>query len=634
MVRADEPARENFPDRPERAFRGTLRERDHGAVGRAEHVMTEAAAPEPTSPPGRPGDGLSLSPAALAVLEARYLRRDAEGRLVESTGTMIDRVATHVAAAEDVHQRGTSSRWAEAFSRMMRTCEFLPDSPVLMNAGDPSGVLAGCFVLPVADSLPSIFTTLRTAALVHRAGAGTGFSFSALRPQGDTLAAGGGMASGPLSFIRLYDTASGVIHQGRGSHASNIAALDVSHPDIESFVATKARPGMLATFRLSVGVTDAFLRGALQRRRHELVNPRTGRTVGTVPAHRLFDAIVEHAWRSGEPGLLFLDRVNDADPLPSQGRIVATTPRGEVPLRAYESCNLGSIDLARFVKGGQVELDRLDATVRLAVRFLDDVIDVSRYPQPAFRQAAIRTRRIGLGVMGLADLLAHLGIAYDSQAATRVAARIVARVRRVAREASAALADERGAFLLHPKSRFARAGGSRLRNAQLTSIAPLGTIALIAGTTPGIEPLFAVIYARRVSGRVVIEVQRSFEQAAHDRGLLNDTLLAEIAGTGTVRGNPAVPPDMQRAYVTALEVAPRWHVRMQAALQPHVDGAVSKAMNLPGDATAADVQAVFLGAWRAGCKGISVCRDAAHPGQVLQRVPTDVQSLPGGLPGR
>ncbi len=264
---------------------------------------------------------------------------------------------------------------------------------------------AGCFVLPVADSLRSIFATLGTAALVHQAGAGTGFSFSAVRPQGDVVASSGGSASGPMSFIRVYDTATGVIHRGGWRHAANMAVLDVSHPDIESFVVAKALPGMLATFKLSVGVTDAFLRGALERRGHELVNPRTGRVAGTVPARRLFDAIVEHAWRSGQPGLLFLDRVNDADPLPSQGRIVATTPCGEVPLRAYESCNLGSIDLARFVRGGRVELDRLDATVGLAVRFLDDVIDVSRYPQPALRRAAIRTRRLGLGVMGLADML-------------------------------------------------------------------------------------------------------------------------------------------------------------------------------------------------------------------------------------
>jgi ribonucleoside-diphosphate reductase alpha chain len=569
----------------------------------------------------QPRDELGLSPAALTVLAARYLRRDAEGRLTESTGEMIDRVATHVAAAEDAYRPASAGRWAEAFSRLMRAREFLPNSPTLMNAGSPLGVLAGCFVLPIADSLRSIFTSLRTAALIHQAGAGTGFSFSAVRPRGDVVASSGGTASGPLSFIDVYDAAASVIRQGGRRHAANMAVLDVSHPDIESFIAAKAHPGRLATFNLSVGVSDAFLDAAIRRGQHRLVNPRTGRVAATVPARQLFDSLVEQAWGSGEPGLLFLDRVNDADPLPSQGRIVATNPCGEVPLRDHESCNLGSIDVARFARDGRVDHERLDATVRLAVRFLDDVIDVSRYPEAALRRAAQRTRRIGLGIMGLADLLARLGIAYDSHAGSRTAAGIVARIQHVARQASAALAEERGSFPSFPESRHAAAGGPPLRNAQLTSIAPTGTISLIAGTTPGIEPLYAVAFARRVLGEVVVEVQRSFERVARERGFLDDTLLADIAATGTVRGNPAVPPDVRRAFVTALEVAPRWHVRMQAAVQRHVDAAVSKTVNLPEEATPGDVEAVFLEAWRAGCKGTTVYRYGTRPGQVLQRVP-------------
>jgi ribonucleoside-diphosphate reductase alpha chain len=595
--------------------------------------MTDATARQPHPPTAasdRPHDELGLSPLARAVLAARYLRRDAKGQLVESTGEMLDRVATHVAAAEDAYRRGSADRWAEAFSHMMRARDFLPNSPTLMNAGRPLGVLAGCFVLPINDSLRSIFTTLRTTTLIHQAGAGTGFSFTALRPRGDIVASSGGMASGPLSFIRVYDMAASVIREGGRRHGANMAVLDVSHPDIESFIVAKARPGTLSTFNLSVGVTDAFLRSALQRRHHELINPRTGRVVATVPARRLLDAIVEHAWRSGEPGLLFLDRVNDADPLPSQGPIVATNPCGEVPLRAYESCNLGSIDLARFVRGDGVELPRLDDTVRLAVRFLDDVIDVSRYPDPALGFAARRSRRVGLGIMGLADLLAQLGIPYDGRAAIRTAARLAARIQRVAREASAALAEERGPFPLYPESRHAWGGGPPLRNAQLTSIAPTGTISLIAGTTAGIEPLFAVAYARRVLDKIVIEVQRSFERIGGERGFLDDALLADIAATGTVRGNPAVPPDIQRAFVTALEVAPRWHVRMQAAVQAHVDAAVSKTLNLPAEATPGDVEAIFLHAWRAGCKGITAYRYGTRPGQVLQRIPTDTEPLPDG----
>jgi ribonucleoside-diphosphate reductase alpha chain len=368
-----------------------------GAYVRSERAMTDAMLHEPNSPAGEPRDELGLSRPALAVLAARYLRRDAEGRLIESTAEMLERVATHVAGAEDAYRAGSADRWAEAFSRMMRARDFLPNSPTLMNAGSPLGVLAGCFVLPLNDSLRSIFTTLRTAALIHQAGAGTGFSFSALRPQGDRVESSGGTASGPLSFIRVFDTAASVIREGGRRHAADMAVLDVSHPDIESFIVAKSRPGTLATFNLSVGVTDTFLRAALQRRPHELVNPRTGRVVGTVAAHDLFDAIVEHAWRSGEPGLLFLDRINDADPLSSQGRMVATNPCGEVPLRAYESCNLGSIDLARFVRDDRVDIARLDDTVRLAVRFLDDVIDVSDYPDAALHFAAHRSRRVGLG---------------------------------------------------------------------------------------------------------------------------------------------------------------------------------------------------------------------------------------------
>lgn len=590
-----------------------------------ERVLRESHSPADAT--GRPRDELGLSSLALAVLAARYLRRDAGGRVVESTGEMVDRVAGHVAAAEDAYRSGSSGGWAEAFAGMMRAREFLPNSPTLMNAGGPLGVLAGCFVLPVDDSLRSIFTTLRTAAMIHQAGAGTGFSFSALRPRGDIVASSGGTASGPLSFIRIYDTAASVVREGGRRHAANMAVLDVSHPDIESFIAAKAHPGTLSTFNLSVGVTDEFLRGVLERRPHALVNPRTGRVVATVPARRLFDAIVEQAWHTGEPGLLFLDRVNDADPLPSEGRIVATNPCGEVPLRAYESCNLGSIDLARFVHEGDIDVSRLDDTVRLAVRFLDDVIDVSRYPDPTLDIAAHRTRRVGLGIMGLADLLAERGIPYDSRAATRTAARLAARIQRVAHQASAALAEERGPFPRYPDSRYAHAGGPPLRNAQLTSVAPTGTISLIAGTTAGIEPLFAVAYTRRVLGKVVIEVQPAFERVARDRGFLDATLLADIATTGTVRGNPAVPPEVQRAFVTALEVPARWHVRMQAAVQAHVDAAVSKTANLPAEATPADVETIYLDAWRAGCKGITVYRYGTRPHQVLQRVPTDTESL-------
>ncbi|BBX74955.1 vitamin B12-dependent ribonucleoside-diphosphate reductase [Mycobacterium shinjukuense] len=561
-------------------------------------------------------DELKLSLAAVTVLRERYLLRDQRGRTIESTGEMMDRAARCVAAAEDEYQRGSSTQWAERFAVLLRNLEFLPNSPTLMNAGTDLGLLAGCFVLPVEDSLRSIFTTLGRAAEIQRAGGGTGYAFSHLRPAGDRVATTGGTASGPVSFLRLYDAAAGVVSMGGRRRGACMAVLDVSHPDVYAFITTKAEsPSELTHFNLSVGVTHAFLRAVERNGTHRLVNPRTGKTVARVPAAELFDAICEAAHACGDPGLVFLDTINRANPVPGRGRIEATNPCGEVPLLPYESCNLGSINLARMITDGHIDWDRLDEVTGVALRFLDDVIDVSRYPFPELGEATRATRKIGLGVMGLAELLATLGIPYDSEQAVRLAGQIMRRIQQQAHTVSRRLAADRGAFPAFAESRLARSGPRR--NAQVTSVAPTGTISLIAGTTAGIEPMFAIAFTRAIVGRHLLEVNPCFDRLARDRGFYSDELIAEIARRGGVRGYPQLPAEVRAAFPTAAEIAPQWHLRMQAAVQRHVDAAVSKTVNLPATATVDDVRAIYLAAWKANVKGITVYRYGSREGQVL-----------------
>jgi ribonucleoside-diphosphate reductase alpha chain len=561
-------------------------------------------------------DELKLSLAAVTVLRERYLRRDERGQPVESTGEMMDRTALFVASAEDGYRRGSSAGWAERFSELLRRLDFLPNSPTLMNAGTSLGLLSACVVLPLEDSLRSIFATLGYAAEIHQAGGGTGYSFSHLRPAGDPVAGTGGRASGPLSFLRLFDASAAVVRMGGRRRSACMAVLDVTHPDIYDFVTAKAgAAGNLTQFNLSVGVTEAFMRAVERHGTHRLVNPRTGKTVGRVNAAELFTAICEAAHACGDPGLLFLDTINRANPVPNLGRIEATNPCGEVPLLPYESCNLGSINLARMTTDGGIDWNRLAEVAMLATRFLDDVIDVNQYPVPELAEASRATRKIGLGVMGLAELLATLGIPYDSEHAIRLAGRIARHIQQAAHAASADLARARGCFPAFANSGLAPA--TPLRNAQLTAVAPTGTISLIAGTSSGIEPMFAVAYVRAVLGRHLLEVNPCFERLARDRGFYSDELITEIARNGTVRNNPRIPDTVRGAFPTALEVAPEWHLRMQAAVQRHVDAAVSKTINLPATATPDDIRAIYLAAWKARVKGITVYRYGSREDQVL-----------------
>ena len=561
-------------------------------------------------------DELKLSLAAVTVLRERYLLRDEHDRPVESTGEMMDRVATFVAAAEDGYRRGSASRWAEQFSTLLRSLQFLPNSPTLMNAGTDLGLLAGCFVLPVEDSIHSIFTTLVQAAEIQRAGGGTGYTFTRLRPAGDRVGSTGGTASGPVSFLRLYDTAAAVVSMGGRRRGACMAVLDSSHPDIYEFVTAKAdAPHELTHFNFSVGVRDTFLRAVQRDGTHRLINPRTGKTVARVRAAELFTAICEAAHACGDPGLVFLDTINRTNPLPGLGRIEATNPCGEVPLLPYESCNLGSINLARMTSDGHVDWDRLTEVAGLAVRFLDDVIDVSRYPFAELGEATRKTRKIGLGVMGLAEMLASLGIPYDSEHAVRLAGRVADCIRQAAHAESMRLGGQRGSFPAIADSRFADSGPRR--NAQVTSVAPTGTISLIAGTTAGIEPMFAIAFTRAIVGRHLLEVNPCFDRLARDRGFYRDELITEIAQRGGVRGYPHLPAEVRAAFPTAAEIAPEWHLRMQAAVQRHVDAAVSKTINLPATASVEDIRRIYLAAWTAKVKGITVYRYGSRESQVL-----------------
>ncbi len=563
-------------------------------------------------------DELKLGYGAALVLKERYLRRDTKGRIVESTGEMMDRVASFVASAEENFDPRRRDEIETDFSRMLRSLRFLPNSPTLMNAGTPMGMLSGCFVLPIEDSLRSIFETLTLMALVHQAGGGTGFSFSSIRPKGDIVASTGGRASGPLSFLSVYDTVTDAVKQGGRRRGANMAVMRVDHPDIVDFIQAKTQHGALPNFNLSVGVTDAFMRKALRGEPQKLVNPRTKRAVGLIDASKLLNLIAEAAWQSGDPGILFLDEINRRNPLPKLGRIEATNPCGEVPLMPFESCNLGSVNLARHIKDGKLDWDQLSETVRMAVRFLDDVIEVNRYPDEALDKAARRSRKIGLGVMGLAETLALLGIPYDSESAIRTGGRIASFIRKVAHETSAKLADERGPFPLFDQSVYAAKGMKPLRNAQLTSVAPTGTISLIAGTTSGIEPMFAIGFVRRAVGVEITEINPHFERLARDRGFYTEELMEEIAARGGVRGIQAVPKDVRDSFVTSLEIAPQWHLRMQAAFQRHTDAAVSKTVNLPEKASPAEIRDIYVSAWRSRVKGITVYRYGSKPNQVLQ----------------
>ncbi len=560
-------------------------------------------------------DDLKLSLNAVRVLKERYLLKDSEGNVIETPKGMMERVARSIAEVDRAFGED-ASRTFEEFFELLTSLVFLPNSPTLMNAGTSLGQLSACFVLPVEDSIDSIFTTLKEMAIIHKSGGGTGFSFSALRPKGDIVASTGGRASGPVSFMRIFDVATEVVKQGGRRRGANMGVLRFNHPDIREFIRAKEKPGFLENFNLSVAITDEEIERVKRGEKVELVNPRDGKVWERVNARELFEAIAESAWRSGEPGLLFLDTINRANPTPHLGDIVATNPCGEVPLLPYESCNLGSINLSKFVRGGKIQYDRLREVVWRAVHFLDNVIEANRYPLEAVEKMVKGNRKIGLGVMGFADMLVQLGIPYFSEEALKIAAEVMHFIALEARMASLDLAVRRGTFPNYPQSIWAKKN-LPLRNATLLSIAPTGSISIIASCSSSIEPFFALAFRRYVLEHTeLVEVHPLLEEMFQRFGV-PEGIRKAVLERGTMAGIEGIPEALHRLFLTALEIPPEFHVRVQATFQKYVDNAVSKTVNLPESATPQDVFRVYLLAHELGCKGITVYRYESRPQQVL-----------------
>lgn len=562
-----------------------------------------------------------ISTNAMTVLEKRYLAKDENGDLTENVEGMFRRVADTIASADANYDNTADiSKLSDEFYEMMTELRFLPNSPTLMNAGRTLGQLSACFVLPVEDSMEGIFDSVKNAALIHKSGGGTGFSFSRLRQSGSAVRSTGGVASGPISFMKVFNAATEAVKQGGTRRGANMGVLRIDHPDILDFINCKADNKEITNFNISVGITEAFMEAVENHSDYDLIDPKTKQAVGHLSAEKVFDMIVDHAWKNGEPGIIFLDRLNRDNVIPTMGEIESTNPCGEQPLLPYESCNLGSINLVKMLRktliGYEFDFGLLGETVEKAVHFLDNVIDVNNYPLEKIAETTRASRKIGLGIMGWADALLMLGIPYNSDEAVELAERVMGYIENTGHAASAKLAEQRGTFPLFTVSTMK--DGVDMRNATVTTIAPTGTLSIIAGCSSGVEPVFAYAFIRNImDGTEMIEVNPVLTEKLKELGLYNDRILRKIVKEGTIAHVEEIPEEVRRVFVCAHDIEPVDHIRMQAAFQRHTDNAVSKTVNFPKEATRSEVRDVYMLAYKEGCKGVTIYRDGSRQEQVL-----------------
>ncbi len=571
---------------------------------------------------------MELSENALKVLRARYLLKDSSGNVIETPEGLFQRVSKAISESERLYGEDPYY-WQERFYELLTQLRFLPNSPLLMNAGKEMGQLAACFVLPVEDSMVSIFETLKNAAMILQSGGGTGFNFSKLRPRADVVRSTGGIASGPVSFMKIYNTATDVIKQGGARRGANMGILRVDHPDILDFVRAKREKAELENFNISVSITDAFMEALKKDEEYELINPRTGQPARRIKAKEVFDEVVRCAWETGDPGVIFIDRINRANPTPHIGQIESTNPCGEQPLLPYEACVLGSMNLSKYVKDRKILYDELARDIAVAVRFLDDAIDANKYLIPDIEVMHKGNRKIGLGVMGWADMLVLLGIPYNSKDAFKFARELMKFIRDTGWKASEELAKKRGPFPNFKASIYDRHGMPVLRNATVTTIAPTGTLSIIADCSSGIEPYFALAYRRLILDTELFEVNKYFVKIAREQGFYSEELMEKVIRKGNLRGIKEVPSRIKRLFKTAHEIPPEDHIEMQAAFQEYTDNAVSKTINLPRNARPEDVAKAFLLAYEKGCKGVTVFRYGSKRGTLekFKRPPQEIVEI-------